>query len=68
MFDLFRNIRTRSWNCSERNTPLSVLLPEIHKLLLTFREIEPDEKVKKRMDELISGKTEFEQEFRIQRK
>ena len=56
-----------SW-VKEKSTPLSELLPEIHKLLLTLREIEPDEKVKKRMDELVSGKTEFERGFRIQRK
>ena len=37
----------------DKNTPLSELLPEIHKLLLQIREIEPDEKVKKRMDELV---------------
>ncbi len=56
-----------SW-VKEKSTPLSELHPEIHKLLLTLREIEPDEKVKKRMDELVSGKTEFERGFRIQRK
>ena len=55
-----------SW-VKEKNTPISELLPEMHKLLLTLRDIEPDEKVKKRMDELISGKTEFETGFRIRR-
>ena len=37
----------------EKSTRLSELLPEMQELLLTLREIEPDEKVKKRMDELI---------------
>lgn len=56
-----------SW-VKDKKTPLSELLPEMHKLLLTLREIEPDEKVKNRMDELISGKTEFDNGFRVQRK
>ena len=56
-----------SW-VKDKKTPLSELLPEMHKLLLTLREIEPDAKVKNRMDELISGKTEFDNGFRVQRK
>lgn len=36
--------------------PLSELLPEFQALLTELREIEPDEKVKEYMDELISGK------------
>lgn len=40
---------------SAKEMPLAELMPKMHSLLRRLREIEPDEKVKSRMDRLIEG-------------
>ena len=45
---------------AEKGIPLSELLPEFQRLLCQLCEIEPDYKVKMRMDRLISGSITFE--------
>ena len=49
-----------SW-VSRNKKPLNELLPKLHSLLCDLREIEPDDNVRKRMDNLIEGKTAFKE-------
>lgn len=44
---------------SKKKKPLSEILPEINSLLIMLTALEVDESVKKRMDKLIAGETEF---------
>ena len=43
---------------SHEGKPLAELLPEFQVLLTKLREIEPDEKIREHMDELLAGKSE----------
>ncbi len=47
-----------SWVCAKQN-PLSELLPDMHELLTKLSAIEPDDKLRSRMEKLLTGAVSF---------
>lgn len=47
---------------TEESKSLAVVLPHFYELLSDLKEIEPDDKVRARMDQLLSGATAFKEE------